>query len=131
MTPSIKPAGYSTVSPYVIVNGAQEVINFAKHVFGAEELRRHNRPDGTVGHAEIRIDDTVVMVAEATDQWPPAPMCLHVYVRDVDAVYQRALDAGGISLAVPAQKDDTRDTDRRGGVRDSGGNSWWLASQTR
>src|SRR5687767_4744787 len=117
MTPSIKPAGYSTVSPYVIVNGAQAVIDFMKQVFGAEELRRYNRPDGTIGHAEVRIDDTVVMVAEATDQWPAAPMCLHVYVRDVDAVYQRALDAGRVSLAVPAQKDDTNDTDRRGGVR--------------
>ena len=131
MSPSLKPAGYSTVSPYLVVSGAQGVIEFIKAVFGGEQLRRHDRPDGTIGHAEMRIDDTVVMIADASGPWPPSPTCLHVYVADVDVVYQRALAAGAESIMAPQQKDETTDTDRRGGVRDSGGNQWWIAMQTR
>jgi len=129
--PSIKPSGYSTVSPYLVVNGAQAVIDFMKAVFGGEQLRRHDRPDGTIGHAEVRIDDTVVMIGDASGPWPAAPTCLHVYVADVDAVYQRALAAGAESIMPPSEKDPNTDTDRRGGVRDSGGNQWWIATQAR
>jgi uncharacterized glyoxalase superfamily protein PhnB len=131
MTPTLKPAGYSTVSPYLVVKGAQAVIDFMTSVFGGEQLRRHDRPDGTIGHAEVRIDDTVVMIADASGPWDPAPTCLHVYVADVDSVYEKALAAGALSIMPPVQKDQTTDTDRRGGVRDSGGNSWWIATQTR
>jgi uncharacterized glyoxalase superfamily protein PhnB len=131
MTPSLKPAGYSTVSPYLVVNGAQAVIDFMISVFNGQQLRRHDRADGTIGHAEVRIDDTVIMIADASGPWGPAPTCLHVYVGDVDKVYEQAIAAGAESIMAPAQKDQTHDTDRRGGVRDSGGNSWWIATQTR
>lgn len=129
--PTLKPTGYSTLSPYLIVPGAQAVIDFLQAVFDAVPLRRHDDPKGGIMHAEVRIDDTVVMIADATAQWPPAPANLHVYVADVDATYRRALAAGGVSVAAPSQRDDASDTDRRGGVRDSGGNTWWIATQTR
>ena len=129
--PTLKPSGYSTLSPYLIVPGAQAVIDFLQATFDAVPLRRHDGPEGGIMHAEVRIDDTVVMIADATAQWPPAPANLHVYVADVDATYRRALEAGGVSVAAPSQRDDSSDTDRRGGVRDSGGNTWWIATQMR
>ncbi len=122
-----RPDGYSTVSPYLIAAGAQAVIDFLKATFGATDLRRYDRPDGSIMHAEVRIDDSVVMLGEAGGQWQPAPAHLHVYVDDVDATYRRALDAGGRSVQPPERKGG--DPDRRGGVMDPAGNTWWIATQ--
>ncbi len=127
MTNTWKPAGYSTVSPYLMVRDARRVFDFLKHVFDAAELRRFQRPDGSVMHAEVRVGDTVLMFAEATPDWPTVPAWLHVYVPDVDAVYQRALAAGGESVQAPAQA--AGEADRRGGVQDPAGNTWWIATQ--
>ena len=126
MNPTYKPAGYTSVAAYIVTRGAQQVIDFLKATFDAEALRRFDRPDGSVMHAEVRIDDTVVMIADGTAEHEPAPAMLHVYVPDVDATYRRALAAGGASIQDPQQKGDP---DRRGGVRDPGGNSWWIATQ--
>jgi uncharacterized glyoxalase superfamily protein PhnB len=122
-----KPEGYSTVSPYLVVEGAQRVIDFLQRAFDATALRRYERPDGSVMHAEVRIGDTVVMIAEANAQWPAFPSTLHVYVDDVDAVYRRALAVGGVSLQEPSRQQG--DPDRRGGVRDPAGNRWFMATQ--
>jgi PhnB protein len=124
---SKKPEGYSSVSSYLVTEGAQRVIDFLKKTFGATELRRYDKPDGSIMHAEVRIDDTVVMIGDAGGQWPAFPSWLHVYVEDVDATYRRALEAGGVSVQEPEQKDG--DADRRGGVKDPGGNTWWIATQ--
>ena len=123
----MKPKGYSTISPYLVVSGAQGVIDFLRNAFGATELRRYDNPDGTVMHAEVRIGDTVVMIADAGGGWPAFASWLHVYVNDVDATYQRALAAGGISVQEPKQREG--DPDKRGGLKDSGGNTWWIATQ--
>ena len=122
-----KPSGYSTVSPYLIVAGAQRVVDFLRQTFDGQELRRFERPDGSVMHTEVRIGDSVVMLADAAEGGPAAPAHLHVYVEDVDATYRRALEAGAEPIQAPERKTD--DTDRRGGVRDSAGNSWWIATQ--
>lgn len=127
MPASTKPEGYSTVSPYLIAIGAQQVIDFLKKAFGARELRRYEMPDGSIMHAEVRIDDTVVMIGDAGKDWPAVPSHLHVYVDDVDEAYQRALRAGGVSVQPPERKGD--DPDRRGGVKDPAGNTWWIATQ--
>ncbi len=126
MNQSYKPEGYSSVAVYIMADGAQSVIDFLKHTFDAQELRRFNNPDGSIMHAEVRIDDTVVMLADAGGNFPAFPVWLHVYVPDVDATYQRALAAGGVSVQAPEQKDDP---DRRGGVKDPAGNTWWIATQ--
>ena len=84
-------------------------------------------PDGTVMHAEFRIDDSVVMVGDAGGQWPAIPTFVHVYVDDVDQTYRRALDSGGVSVQAPQQRPG--DADKRGGVRDPGGNTWWISTQ--
>ena len=122
----MKPDGYSTVSPYLVVSGAQRVIDFLTRTFDATRLRRYDMPDGSIMHAEVRIGNTVVMLGDAGSEWPPVPAFLHVYVDDVDATYQRALAAGGVSVQEPQRKGD--DPDRRGGVKDPGGNTWWIAT---
>ena len=126
MSSSNKPANYNTVSPYLIVDGASGTIAFLVSVFGAVELRRFPDAAGKLMHAEVRIDDTVVMVADGGDGWPPVPSHVHVYVSDVDATYKRALEAGAISVQEPVKKDDE---DKRGGVKDAGGTTWWIATK--
>jgi len=127
MTLHSKPQGYNSVSPYLMAQHAQRVIDFLKQTFDATELRRYNRPDGSIMHAEVKIDDTVVMLADASPEYPAFPSWRHVYVPDVDATYRRALAAGGISVQEPSQREG--DPDRRGGVKDPAGHSWWIATQ--
>jgi PhnB protein len=126
MTIAYKPDGYSTVSPYLIVRGAADTIAFLIQVFDAVELRRFPDPEGRIMHAEVRIGDSVVMIADGNDAWPPLPANVHIYVPDVDATYQRALAAGGTSVQEPVQK---QDEDKRGGVKDAGGTTWWIATK--
>jgi PhnB protein len=126
MSLSHKPLGYTTVSPYLIVDGASQTIDFLVRVFGAVELRRFPDSTGKLMHAEVRIDDTVVMIAEGGEGWPPIPSHVHIYVSEVDAVYRRALEAGATSVQEPVKKDDE---DKRGGVKDSGGTTWWIATK--
>ena len=127
MTKTYKPEGYTSVSVYIMAHGAQRVINFLGAAFDARPRRRFDRPDGALAHAEVLIDDTIVMLAEATADSPALPVWLHVYVPDVDAAYERALKAGGTSVQPPAQRPG--DTDRRAGVKDPAGNTWWIGTQ--
>lgn len=120
-----KPAGHSTVSPYLVVNGAERAIDFLKEVFGAEEVFRFNRDDGSIAHAEVKIDDTIVMLGNSSDGWRPVPCHVHVYVPDVDATFKRALEAGAEAVQEPVQKGDP---DKRGGVKDPTGTTWWIAT---
>jgi len=126
MSSSYKPEGYTAVAPYLIVDGAQKTIEFLARVFRAKELRRFTGPDGRLMHAEVRIDDTVVMLADGAAGWPPIPSHVHIYVPDVDATYKQALEAGAASVQAPVKKDDP---DKRGGVKDSGGTTWWIATK--
>ena len=126
MSSSHKPLGYTTVSPYLIVDGASQTIDFLVRVFGAVELRRFPDSTGKLMHAEVRIDDTVVMIADGGEGWPPIPSHVHIYVSEVDAVYRHALEAGATSVQEPVKKDDE---DKRGGVKDSGGTTWWIATK--
>jgi PhnB protein len=121
-----KPQGATTVSPYLIVDGASRTIDFLTRVFGAVELRRFTDATGRLQHAEVRIDDTVVMLAEGCEGWPPFPAYVHVYVPDVDETYRLALEAGAVSVQEPVKKGDE---DKRGGVRDAGGTTWWIATK--
>jgi len=127
MNQSYKPQGYSSVSAYVVAKGAQRVIDFLSKAFDARQTRRFDMPDGSIMHAEVQIGDTVVMIADGGGESPAFPVWLHVYVPDVDATYQRALDAGGVSVEEPNQKKG--DPDRRAGVKDPAGNTWWIATQ--
>ena len=127
MSMTWKPDGYPSLSPYLITERAEAVIEFLKVVLDAVPLRRFDRPDGSIMHAECQIDDSVVMIGQAGGEWTAVPCHLHVYVTDVDATYARAIEHGCESLQAPSQKEG--DPDRRGGVLGPGGNSWWFATQ--
>jgi PhnB protein len=121
------PDGYHTVTPYLMVEGASTVLEFAKQVFGAEEFVNMPAADGKIGHAEIRIGDSVVMVADAStsDQGVVMPGVLTVYVDDVDKAYAASLEAGATSLREPA---DQFYGDRTAGVKDAAGDHWWIST---
>jgi PhnB protein len=122
-----KPASYPSVSPYLVCGQAEDLIRFLERVFEATLVRRFDRPDGSLMHAEVRIDDSIVMIGGgATEQQSSGPH-IHVYVRDAQAVYDRALQNGAHSVQAPARKRD--DDDFRGGFRDAAGTTWWVATQ--
>lgn len=126
MNLSFKPDNYNSVSPYLIVAGASRTIEFLTTVFDAVEIRRFADADGKIMHAEVRIDDTVLMLADGAEGWPPIPSYVHIYVADVDATYQRALAAGATAVQAPMKKEDA---DKRGGIKDAGGTTWWIATK--
>ena len=121
-----KPEGYQSVIPYLHVNGAARMITFMKEVFDAKEIAVYPRPDGTVGHAALRIGDSVVELADGGQDWPAMPCALQVYVPDTDAAYHRALKAGASSLQEPA---DQFYGDRVASIKDICGNNWYIATQ--
>jgi PhnB protein len=120
-----RPDGYHTVTPYLVVDGAAKVIDFLKQVFNAQEIMRFAAPGGRIGHTELRIGDSVVMLADAHDGHAPMQAMLHVYVDDADAAYRRALGAGATSVQEPTNQFYG---DRSGGVKDPCGNLWWIAT---
>jgi uncharacterized glyoxalase superfamily protein PhnB len=116
------PEGHHTVTPYLVVRGADKTIKFLKDAFGAElAFDPLKRPDGGILHAEIKIGDARVMMADATAM----PSMLYVYVPNVDAVYQRAVKAGGKSMKEPA---DQFFGDRTASVKDPSGNHWEIGT---
>ena len=119
------PEGFQAVIPYLVVDGAEKVIEFLKQTFHAKEMMRMTRPDGKVGHTEMRIGDCVVMLADAQGPWKPMPAMIMVYTEDVDAVYQRALQAGATSVSEPK---DQFYGDRSAAVADACGNQWYIAT---
>jgi uncharacterized glyoxalase superfamily protein PhnB len=119
------PEGYSSVIPYLIVNGAGRLLDFVKGAFGAQEMDCMKDPSGRIRHGEVRIGDSVIMLADASEQWPAMPAAIHVYVNDVDACYRRALAAGARSLSEPT---DQFYGDRSAGVLDLTGNKWFIST---
>ncbi|WGR74461.1 VOC family protein [Bradyrhizobium sp. ISRA426] len=120
------PEGYHTVTPYLVVDGAEKIIRFMKDAFGAQPVfEPMMRPDGKVGHAEFKIGNSVVMISDSSDRAQATSTMLYLYVPNVDAVYQKALKAGGTSLMEPA---DQFYGDRSGGVTDPAGNRWHIGT---
>jgi len=125
MTIPFKPDGYTAVAPYLLVDGAESLLAFLEQVFDAQRLRCYADPDGRYMHAEVRIADSVVMLADvpAADT---VPAHLHVYVPDVDATYARAPAPGATPVRAP---DKGHDADKRGGIRAASGTTWWVGTQ--
>ena len=120
------PEGYHTITPYLVVDGAEKIIRFMKEAFSAQSLfEPMMRPDGKVMHAEFRIGDSIVMISDASERAKATSTMLHLYVPNVDAVYQKAVKAGGISEMEPANQFYG---DRSGGVKDPAGNRWYIGT---
>ncbi len=126
------PKGFHTVTPYLVVRDAVQAIDFYKRAFGAEELLRVDAPQGRIGHAEIKIGDSIIMLS---DEMPGAsrspqtlggtPVTVFLYVKDVDEVFQKAV-AAGAKIDMPVM--DMFWGDRYGQVTDPFGHCWSLAT---
>ncbi|HZQ07649.1 MAG TPA: VOC family protein [Anaerolineae bacterium] len=120
------PLGYSTVSPYLMVESVEKQLEFLKNVFEAEITEVLRNPEGHVWHGEARIGDTLVMMGRAQKEYPAISSMLYVFTENVDQVYQRALDQGATSINEPK---DQFYGNREAGVRDPQGNIWWIAHE--
>ena len=120
---SYAPEGLHTVTPYLHVAGATDLIEFMQKAFGATEKERYSDPDGRVAHAKVLIGDSMIELSEAHGQWGPMAAALHLYVPDADAVYHQALAAGAVSEIAPH---DAEYGDRSSGVVDPFGNHWYV-----
>ena len=120
------PDGYPAVIPYLMVENANRFVDFMKQVFDAELVEQLTRPDGKVGHTELRIGDSMIMLSEAMPpQHAATPVRLHFYVPDVDERFARALKAGATEVQKPTQQFYG---DRSGGVKEPCGNTVWIAT---
>jgi len=122
-----KPANYNSVAPYFVVDGAQKMIDLLKGIFQAQELRRFNNPDRTIMHVEIRIDDSVIMLADSSPSYPANQFLMHVYVPDVHQTFQKAIALGCEVVEEPVNKEG--DPDIRGSFKDFSGNVWAIGTQ--
>lgn len=126
------PDGYHAVTPYSYIEGVDRLLKFVKQAFDATEILRVPRPDGSTMHAEVRIGGSAVMMGGPTGpaaQFGPIPSSIYLYVTNCDAVYQRALEAGGMSDK--EVQDISFNGERYGGVKDPVGNTWWIATHVK
>ncbi len=121
------PDGYPAVIPYLMVKDAAQFIAFMQSVFDARLTEQMMRPNGEIGHSELRIGDSMIMLSEATKVHPATPLMLYFYVKDVDAVFKSAIAAGASVLCEPA---DQPYGDRSGGCLEPSGNTIWIATPT-
>ena len=120
------PEGYHTITPYLVVDGAEKIIRFMKEAFGAQPVFEPMMgPNGKVMHAEFKIGNSIVMISDSSERAQATSAMLYLYVPNVDAVYQKAIKAGATSLMEPA---DQFYGDRSGGVTDVAGNRWHIGT---
>lgn len=125
------PQGFNTLSPYITVRGADKAVEFYKKAFGAKESGRITMPDGSIGHSELEIGDSKIMLAKENEQWGNlspqklggSPVSLCIYVTDVDAVFANAIKAGATVHGDMTPKDQFYG-DRSGSVIDPFGHQW-------
>jgi PhnB protein len=126
-TTSVKPipTGFHTVTPYLVTSEAGKVVDFLKRGLGAVEQSMLRLPEGKIGHTQLKIGDSLVMLTEACAEMPAQPVTFYLYVEDCDASWRQAVSAGGIKVSEPQ---DQFYGDRAGAVKDAGGNTWWVAT---
>ena len=117
---------FGTVTPHLMVEGADELVEFLLDAFDAEVLTRRDRPDGTMLHAEVCIGDSMLIVSEATDEFGPIPAALHLYVEDCDDAFAASLEAGAAISTEPTT--DRHSAERFAVITDPCGNVWRIAT---
>jgi PhnB protein len=117
------PDGYSTVQPWLVTRDTGRLLDFITMAFDGCELARVPTEDGGIGHAEIRVGDSILLAFDAQADWPDTPSMLRIFVDDAEATFDRAVSAGA---RVVTALDDTAWGDRGGRVRDPLGNIWWI-----
>lgn len=121
------PPQYGSITPYLVIPRCAEAIELYKQVFGAEELMRMPMPDGSIAHAELKIGDSILMLASGGAQWPATSSLICLYVEDCDAVFERIVKAGA-EVVEPVS--DKFYGDRAGSVRDPFGQRWSIMTHT-
>lgn len=119
------PEGYHTITPCLIVEGANKLIEFVENTFEGKVSTKMQNDNGIIAHAELKIGDSMLMLAEATEEWKATKTLLYLYVENADATFQKALDAGATSVKEPA---DQFYGDRSATVKDAFGNLWSIAT---
>lgn len=119
------PDGYKTVTPYITASDATGLLDFLTRAFDATEIHVMRGPGGTVGHADVMVGDSHVMLGQARDEWKPMPSQLYLYLPDCDASFKKAVAAGATAVTQPETQFYG---DRHGCVKDLCGNLWWLAT---
>jgi PhnB protein len=128
MSETYVPDGYSQVTPFLTVDGAHKLLDFLVQVFDAQVMNKTERPDGTLAHAAVRIGDSSIELAEATDQFGAMEGAIHIYVPNVDETHQRALENGGQEIHGPMEMDYG---ERASAIKDMAGNHWYIATHYR
>lgn len=123
-----KPDNYNSLSPYLIVDNAQKLVDLLKAVFNATELRRFDRNEGKIAHIELQLDDTIVMISDSVENYPANKTMLHIYVPDVLKTFDKAFECGCEIIERPINK--AGDPDIRGSFYDCAGNYWAVSTQT-
>ena len=119
------PNGFTSVTPYFIVNDAKSFANFLREAFGAEIVNEHFEND-ILRHGAYRIFDSILEASNGNNQFPSSKITIHLYVPNCDEVFAKAIAAGGKSIQEVA---DMPYGERSGGIEDVCGNSWWIATQ--
>ncbi|HEY2749372.1 MAG TPA: VOC family protein [Polyangia bacterium] len=127
MAPKPVPAGYHTVTPYIITSDATKMMAFVEKGLGGEVTHK-TVEEGRVRHAEMRIGDSMIMLSQGTPDYPPTHIHLYIYSADCDALFERAVAAGG-QVIMPMKDQDYGD--RNGGLKDPVGNSWWIGKRIK
>ncbi|CRK53562.1 Glyoxalase/bleomycin resistance protein/dioxygenase [Rhodococcus sp. RD6.2] len=119
------PTGYTSVAPWVVTADTGAFLDFVSDVFGGEELARVSTEDGSIGHGEIRVGDTVVLAFDRRPEWPAMPSLLRVFVPNADEAFAKSLAAGA---EVVTELGDSAFGQRGGRIKDPFGNIWWVTS---
>ena len=124
-----RPEGFNTISAYLFTENPEELIDFLKKAFYAEEINYSYREDGkTIGNCILKIGDSCFMLSQATEPFLGMRTAFYLFVNDVDEVYKNALTNGAESIFPPADMDYG---DRQGGVMDVSGNYWWISKRLK
>lgn len=118
-------AGHQQAMPYLVVDKAEDFIDFIKKIFNAQEMIRKVDTDYKIQHSEVMIGNATIMISEATKSYPAQRTSMYVYVKDTDQTYYNAIDAGAKSLMEPMEEDYEA---RGAGFLDPFGNTWWIAT---
>lgn len=125
---TFKPKDYNSLSPYLIVDDAEKLVDLLKIIFEAKELRRYEHKNGVIAHIELKLDDSILMISNSTEIYPAHKTMLHFYVPDVIKTFDLAIKNGCKIIDRPVNKEG--DPDKRGSFYDFAGNYWSISTQT-
>jgi PhnB protein len=124
-----KPNNYNSLSPYLIADDAEQLVDLLKVIFNASTLRRYDREDGKIAHIELKLDDSVIMISNSTEVYEANKSMLHLYVPDVFKTFNLAIKNGCEIIDQPKKSEG--DPDTRGSFYDSAGNYWTISTQKK